>query len=599
MDYKKNTSIVTLVALAAVVFTTVGSTVDIGSAHMVLAATASGHFRHFVTTTPSSFRHFVTTTPSSFRHFVTTIPSSFRHFTNTTANATITATATTTTTTPIKHIIVIFQENNSFDHYFGTYPNATNPPGEPAFTAALGTPTVNNLLIPKYLLSPNNPNLSQPHRIDRSNPVTCNPIHDYIDEQKSYNGGKLNLFVQNDGKAAGCQKTPTDNQVMDYFDGNTVTALWNYAQHFAMSDNFHGSTFGLSTPGHINLISGNTHGAECLQHIPTCFVPGKGKYIGVNVGTLLGDIDPRYDDCSMQTSPTPTLNTVKMVGKNIGDLLNNKSITWGWFSDGFKLSPPAPPLPAGKVPCDYRSYHTDSAGSPHVFDYYPDVEPFQYYYNTSNPHHLAPTAIIGGTDKTNHQYDLTDFWAAAKAGTLPAVSYIKAATYQQGHPKSSDPLAEQTFLVNTINAIQKSPQWSNTAIILTWDDSGGWYDHVMPPIVSPSDDLKYDALYGVNLCNPNPPAGYSNPPGYSQKDKCGYGPRIPLLIISPYAKTNFVDHAATDFTSVLKFIEDNWNLGRVGGGSLDVLANPLNNMFDFRAPHTAPLILNPSTGQKS
>jgi phospholipase C len=577
MDYKQNTSIVALGTLAAIVLTIVGSTVDIGSPHIAFADT---------------------TTPSDFRHFVPTTPSDFRHFTNSATNGNVTATATTTTTTPIKHIIVIFQENNSFDHYFGSYPNATNPTGEPAFNAAAGTPHVMNLIWPNNLLSSNNPNQNQPHRIDHSNPVTCNPIHDYIDEQKSYNGGKLNLFVQNDGRAPGCQKTPTDNQVMDYFDGNTVTALWNYAQHFAMSDNFHGSTFGLSTPGHINLISGNTHGAECLHHAPTCFVPGKGKYIGVNVGTLLGDIDPRYDDCSMQTSPTPTINTVKMVGKNIGYLLNNKSITWGWFSDGFKLSPPAPPLPAGKVPCDYRSYHTDSAGSPHVFDYYPDVEPFQYYYNTSNPHHLAPTAIIGGTDKTNHQYDLSDFWAAAKAGNLPAVSYFKAATYQQGHPKSSDPLAEQTFLVNTINAIQKLPQWSNTAIILTWDDSGGWYDHVMPPIVSPSDDPTYDRLYGVNLCNLNPPAGYSNPPGYSQKDKCGYGPRIPLLIISPYAKANFVDHTPTDFISILKFIEDNWNLGRIGGGSLDVLANPLSNMFDFRAPHQ-PLILNPSTGEKS
>ena len=86
------------------------------------------------------------------------------------------------------------------------------------------------------------------------------------------------------------------------------------------------------------------------------------------------------------------------------------------------------------------------------------------------------------------------------------------------------------------------------------------------------------------------------PPGYSQKDKCGYGPRIPLLVISPYTKVNFVDHATTDFTPILKFIEDNWNLGRIGSGSLDYLANPLNNMFDFRASHHTPLILNPYTG---
>ncbi len=176
---------------------------------------------------------------------------------------------------------------------------------------------------------------------------------------------------------------------------------------------------------------------------------------------------------------------------------------------------------------------------------------------------------------------------------MPAVSFIKAPDYQQGHPHSSDPLVEQTFLIETINAIQKLPQWSSTAIILTWDDSGGWYDHVMSPIASKSNDPKNDALYGPTiLCNPSPAAKIT------QNDKCGYGPRIPVLIISQYAKMNYVDHNTTDFTSILKFIEDNWNLDRIGGGSLDVLANPLNSMFDFRVSHQAPLILNPNTGER-
>jgi phospholipase C len=145
MHYKQNGSIVALVALAAVVLITVVHTIDMGSPRIALAAAASSHFRHYITSTPSSFRHYVTSTPSS-----------FRHFTNTTANATVSAAATTPTTTPIKRIIVIFQENNSFDHYFGTYPNATNPTGQPTFIATPGTPTVNNLLTPKNLLAPNN-----------------------------------------------------------------------------------------------------------------------------------------------------------------------------------------------------------------------------------------------------------------------------------------------------------------------------------------------------------------------------------------------------------------------------------------------------------
>jgi phospholipase C len=438
----------------------------------------------------------------------------------------------------------------------------------------------------------NNPNKFQPHRIDRSNPVICNPLHDYTDEQKSYNGGQMDLFVQNDGKPDDCQKTPTDNQVMDYYDGNTVTALWNYAQHFAMSDNFHGSTFGPSTPGHINLVSGNTHGAFCVDvkgnKLDDCT---EDTYSGVVGNTLIGDIDPTYDTCSEApsagNSTTPSVYQIEMTGKNIGDLLTAKGISWGWFSGGFKL-------PEGD--CNKRSSHVDSSGG-RPFNYYADVEPFQYYKSTANPKHLPPTpgTKIGDTDKqANHQYDLSDFWAAVKADNMPGVSFIKAPDYQQGHPKYSDPLAEQTFLVNTINKIQGLPQWRNTAIILTWDDSGGLYDQVMPPIVSKSDDPKNDALYGpATLCNPPPAAKIT------QNDKCGYGPRIPVLIISPYAKMNFVDHTSTDFTSVIKFIQDNWGLKQIGGGSLDVLANPLNNMFDFRAPHTTPLILNPSTGEKS
>jgi phospholipase C len=591
---KWTTGVAGLAALIAVVLIVIAITVVIVGVHMALAVSHSPfrHFTAFTTTTHSPFRHFTAFTAITHSHFGSFTNATIFGHSISTGNATATSTSTRT---PIKHVIVIFQENNSFDHYFGTYPRATNPPNEPSFIAAPGTPTVNNLLT-KNLLPPNNPNSAQPHRIDRSNPVTCNPTHTYTAEQKSYDAGKLDKFVENDG-IAGSGKTcrySGGNQVMDYFDGNTVTALWNYAQHFAMSDNFHTSTFGESTPGHILLISGNNHGAMCIGlngvKLNDC---KQGSFNGVVGNTLLRSIDPRYDDCSLQPSAGPPPNyTIKMTGKNIGDLLNTKGISWGWFSGGFTLP--------SKGDCSSRSIHWDSSKN-HIYDYYSNVEPFQYYYNTSNPHHLPPTAMIGGTDKTNHQYDLNDFWAAVKApsGNMPAVSFIKAPTYQQGHPLSSDPLAEQAFLVNTINQIQKLRQWVHTAIILTWDDSGGWYDNSMPNIVSKSSDPNNDALYGPTiLCHPLS-KGNITVHAITQNDRCGYGPRVPVLIISPYAKENFVDHTTTDFTSIIKFIEDNWNLGRIGGGSLDVQAKPLDNMFDFtKSPHAAPLILNPFTGEK-
>jgi phospholipase C len=197
---------------------------------------------------------------------------------------------------------------------------------------------------------------------------------------------------------------------------------------------------------------------------------------------------------------------------------------------------------------------------------------------------------IGHSDQANHQYDLSDFWEAAQANNLPAVSYLKAPHYQDGHPGFSDPIDEQYFLVNTINRLQQSPEWNSTAIIIAYDDSGGWYDHVMPPIISQSNDPKYDRLIGNSgLCGHAPTGAY--------QDRCGYGARLPMLILSPYAKVNHVDHSITDQSSILRFIEDNWGLGRIGKQSFDVKAGSIMNMFDFTTSHPAKkLFLNPLIG---
>jgi phospholipase C len=191
--------------------------------------------------------------------------------------------------------------------------------------------------------------------------------------------------------------------------------------------------------------------------------------------------------------------------------------------------------------------------------------------------------MIGSTDRANHQYDLTDFWAAAAAHHLPAVSFLKAPGYQNGHPGYSDPLDEQAFLVATINRLQQLPAWKNMAIILTWDDSDGWYDHVRPPLVNHS-HTPLDVACGET--SDGAPA------------RCGYGPRLPYLVISPYAKPNFVDHSLIDQTSTLRFIEDNWLHGRrLGAHTFDARAGAINAMFDFAHPRRDRLILNPATGE--
>jgi phospholipase C len=200
---------------------------------------------------------------------------------------------------------------------------------------------------------------------------------------------------------------------------------------------------------------------------------------------------------------------------------------------------------------------------------------------------LAP---VGQTDQANHQYDLSDFFTALSKGNLPAVSFLKAAAYQDGHAGYSDPLDEQTFLVNTINTLQKSPFWKNTAVVVLYDDSDGWYDHVLGPIVSQS-NTSDDTLSGTASCG-TPKAG-------AYLDRCGYGPRQPLLVISPFAIENFVDHGVTDQSSVLRFIEDNWNLDRIGDQSMDAIAGSLYPMFDFTKKDQRELILDPTTGQPS
>lgn len=468
------------------------------------------------------------------------------------------------TATPIQHVVVIFQENASFDHYFGTYPMAANPVGEPAFTAAANTPTVNGL---NQTLLTHNPNLANPSRLDRSQPITCDMDHGYTAEQAAFDGGLMDKFVQSTGATSGkCDP----KQVMDYYDGNSVTALWNYAQHYAMSDNSYGTTFGPSTPGALNLVSGQTAGATPAN------VTSKGAALVQN-GTVVDDLDPTYDDCS--AGPTAALTD-----QNVGDLLNAKNLTWGWFQGGFRPTN----TNGDKAVCAATS--TNVAGAK-VADYSAHHEPFEYYKSTSNPHHLPPTstALIGQTDQANHQYDLTDFYTALAAGNLPAVTFLKAKKFQDGHPGYSDPLDEQAFLVTAINAIQQSPFWSSTAIFINYDDSDGWYDHVMGPIVNQS-NTALDVLNGAGNCG----AAASGAP----QGRCGYGPRIPMMTISPYARINFVDHAVSDQSSILRFVEDNWSLGRIGGQSYDALAGPLNTMFDFGgAARAGTLILDPTTGE--
>jgi phospholipase C len=591
------------------------------------------------------------------------------------------------TATPIKHLVVIFQENVSFDHYFGTYPHAANSDGSP-FAAAPGTPSVNGL---STALKSHNPNAAPPKRLDATptglagdagGQITCDQDHNYSDEQQAEDGGKMDQFIQSVGTDGGTHTPGAGTTsggalcdpkiVMDYYDGNAVTALWNYADHYAMNDNSFGTTFGPSAPGAINVVDGDT-GAVDTGHeanspsISSATAPnaditadGTGGY------SLTSDAQPYWDDCS-------TRDAVGLTGKNIGDLLNSAGLSWGWFQGGFVPTttfaaasaavghsgqPTATFIPdefagnfTGKnVPTGASNQALCNAVHPvgvalgetattHQFgfkdDYIAHHEPFQYYASTANPHHLAPTSLkaigtdtqtfVGGTpqfDTANHNYDTSDFDqlvagitnGSLPASALPAVTYLKAPGYQDGHAAYSDPADEQAFIVKEINALQKTPDWSSTAVIVNYDDSDGWYDHVYSGVVNPSltgaDNLTNTHTGAINASNPTSgqcgPSPQTSSPLGGEQGRCGFGPRLPMLVVSPCANQNVVDSNLTNQASIVNFIEYNWHLPSISGSfdqalkaqdKKEGIAFDLAGLFNFDKCDAPALTLDPASGE--
>jgi phospholipase C len=605
------------------------------------------------------------------------------------------------TSTPIKHVVVIFQENVSFDHYFGTYPQAANSDGQP-FKAAKSTPAVDGLLpatsesLPPSLrhstnLLYSNPNAAQPMRLDSSptglsgsagGQLTCDQDHNYSDEQQSFDNGNMDRFVQSVGTGSGNTPfgTPCNPaSVMDYYDGNTVTGLWNYAQHYAMSDNSFGTTFGPSAPGAINLVSGDTGNVDTAHEanspsIASSTSPNADLTAdGLGGYSLTSDAQPYWDDCS-------TRDAVSLSGTNIGDELNSAGLSWGWFEGGMRpsITYQEALTATGKTgqpdstftPDQFSSYFSNAANRPahssnqnlcssvhpigvalggtgqwgYKDDYIPHHEPFQYYPSTANPHHLTIPTNGSGQDTLaglqqigkdtqsyvgsvpqfntpNHQYDTSDFNQLVEAinrrevsaSTLPAVSFLKAPGYEDGHAAYSEPADEQQFITTVVNELMRSPDWKNTVVMVNYDDSDGWYDHVYSgvtnPSLSPADNLTNTSLTVSSTgtsgqCGSNP---QTSAPLAGEQGRCGFGPRLPMLVISPFAKKNAVDHNLSDQSSMINFIEYNWGLAGIPGSADQLLAGTdasesipfdLAGMFEFSGKRNGKLFLNPATGQK-
>jgi len=498
----------------------------------------------------------------------------------------------------IQHVIVIFQENVSFDHYFGTYPKALNLPGESPFAAFPDTPPVDGLSQQLLWDNPNagNPGngagATNPFRLSPANATTADQNHGYKAEQLAFHAGAMDLFPLSvgaaDGPGVGHGVAATTGLTMGYYDGNTVTALWNYAQRYAMSDRFFGTTFGPSVPGALNLISGQTNGVVNDGNAEGTMVSdGNGGY------TIFNNANPAYEICAGQSL------LVHMTGKNVGDLLNAAGVTWGFFAEGFDATATNS---NGTTGC--RRSSISLITKQRTLDYTPFLDPFQFYASTANPVHARPASIsmIGQENDrgVHHQYDIHDFFDAVKVGNFPAVNFLKSAAYRDGHAGYSDPLDEQAFLVHVINTIEQTPEWGSTIIFITYDDSDGWYDHVHN-IVNGSASV-HDAFSSLGSCGDASTALPGvNPATLHAQGRCGYGPRLPLLVISPWAKPNYVSHTVTDQSSVLRFIEDTFlNKQRIGQGSYDEIAGSFDDMLNFsgsKPKNGAVILLDGKTGQ--
>ena len=421
---------------------------------------------------------------------------------------------------------------------------------------------------------------------------TADQNHAYTAEQQAYDGGKADLFPKYTGKATngGAGAFGTKGQVMGYFDGNTVTAMWNYAQHFAMSDNAYSDTYGPSTPGMLNLVSGQTNGMTDRRH--------EQEAVHARRRLLLHQRrSGRPDDDQRRRSGLRCLLGPERPGDDGGQEHRRSAQrrrghlgrrSWAGSSS------------------TRRTQRHDRLQAQHAFDGRrrrcrglhpaPCLVPVFRLDRQSDTCASEFIAAIGYSleadgkthDPANHNYDLQDFYDAVKAGNFPSVSYIKLPAYQDGHAGYSDPLDEQAGTVALINFLQQQPDWENTAVIVTWDDSDGWYDHAfaaatsphsMPKPISltaPANAARARALSGVERQAGERPLRARHAPAVPGRSRPG--PRQIMWVTTQIS-----------LASVVRFIEDNWLHGqRLGGGSFDAAAGSITDMFDFSGRGNTP-----------
>jgi len=417
----------------------------------------------------------------------------------------------------VGHIVVIYQENWSFDSLYGKFPGANGLANAGNAVKQVDANSNAYAVLPQPLdtsAKPPAPDARFPANLpvqpfDASQYVqpdqkTGDLVHRFYQEQLQIDSGKMDRFVAY-SDAAGL--------VMSYYDATSLPE-GQLAKQYVMADDFFHASFGGSFLNHFWLICACT---------PSFFnAPGSAVAKLGTDGSLISDGSVTPDGYAVNTTftvnqPHPATAAAAALMPNqslptIGDRLNDKGLTWAWYAGGWN---------------DALAGHADP-----LFQFH--HQPFAYF-----------TRYADGTDlKKEHLKDEQDFLAAAKAGQLPAVSFVKPIGSQNEHPGYADEVHGQQHVADLVQAVQQGPNWKDTMIVITYDENGGRWDHVAPP----------------------------------RGDRWGPGTRVPAIVVSPLARRGFVDHTEYDTTSILRTIEQRWNLAPLG--SRDAKVNSLANSLD-------------------
>ena len=382
---------------------------------------------------------------------------------------------------PIKHVIVIFQENRSFDSYFGTYPGADGIPMRNGVPNVCAPDPKSGECVKPYL-DHNDVNCGGPHAAEQSLAVVANgKMNGFIREVQAQ--GEFGTYPL-DWAADYCMQ-PMDpkesDPVMGYHDGGDLSNYWAYAKHFVLQDHMFEVVHSWSFPSHLYLVS--AWSATCGQ--------------SDNPTSCVSALMPK-DRTLKEATP--------FAWTDITWLLHKNHVTWTYYLDHGALPPPSGVVTtAGRfqMPAAHTTASNANSGVPVIWNVLPGF------------------TDVHQDDELANIEDLSQFFVDAKAGTLPSISWISPNGEDSEHPPAKVSVG-QSYVTKIVNAAMQSPNWNSTAIFITWDDWGGFYDHVVPPRI----------------------------------DSLGYGIRVPGLVVSPYARRGFIDHQTLSPDAYLKFIED-------------------------------------------